>query len=138
MATLAQIGDLLPRRQGLIERVVTITGPGVTKPGNYLIALGTPLRWALEQAGCTSEASSIVLGGPMMGAAISSFDVPFTKGVTGILVLTKHEVNGAFEDLSLHPLRQLRDGLPDAPEPFAAGHAGAQRRATKKWKPSFT
>lgn len=94
VATLAQIGDLLPRRQGLIERVVTITGPGVTKPGNYLIALGTPLRWALEQAGCTSEASSIVLGGPMMGPAISSFDVPFTKGVTGVLVLTKHEVNG--------------------------------------------
>ena len=72
VATLAQIGDLLPRRQGLIERVVTIAGPGVTKPGNYLIALGTPLRWALEQAGCTSDAASVVLGGPMMGPAISS------------------------------------------------------------------
>ena len=94
VATLAQIGDLLPRHQGLIERVVTITGPGVTKPGNYLIALGTPLRWALEQAGCTDEAASVVLGGPMMGPAISGFDVPFTKGVTGVLVLTKREVNG--------------------------------------------
>ncbi len=93
VATLAQIGDLLPRRQGLIERVVTITGPGVTKPGNYLIALGTPLRWALEHAGCTNEAASVILGGPMMGPAISSFDVPFTKGVTGVLVLTKREIN---------------------------------------------
>ncbi|HTS77537.1 MAG TPA: electron transport complex subunit RsxC [Bryobacteraceae bacterium] len=88
VATLAQIGDLLPRHQGLIERVVTIAGPGVAKPGNYLTALGTPLRWALEQAGCAADVASVILGGPMMGAAAGSLDVPLTKGVTGILVLT--------------------------------------------------
>jgi hypothetical protein len=71
---------------GLIERVVTVTGPAITKPGNYLIPLGTPLRWALEQAGCTDQAASVVLGGPMMGASIGSFDIPLTKGVTGVLV----------------------------------------------------
>ena len=94
VATLAQIGELLPRSQGLIERVVTITGPGVRKPGNYLVALGTPLRWALAQAECTDQVSSVILGGPMMGAAAGSLDVPITKGVTGILVLTRNEVNG--------------------------------------------
>jgi electron transport complex protein RnfC len=94
VATLAQIGDLLPRHQGLIERVVTITGPGVTKPGNYLTALGTPLRWALEQAGCKDDVASVILGGPMMGPAVSSLDIPLTKGVTGILVLTSRDVNG--------------------------------------------
>jgi electron transport complex protein RnfC len=94
VATLAQIGELLPRRRGLIERVVTITGPGVRKPGNYLVALGTPLRWALEQADCTDQVSSVILGGPMMGAAAGSLDIPITKGVTGILVLTHKEVNG--------------------------------------------
>jgi electron transport complex protein RnfC len=94
VATLAQIGELLPVRQGLIERVVTITGPGVRKPGNYLVALGTPLRWALEQADCTDQVSSVILGGPMMGAAAGSLDIPITKGVTGILVLTHKEVNG--------------------------------------------
>lgn len=94
VATLAQIGELLPRRQGLIERVVTISGPAVSKPGNYLIALGTPLRWALEQAGCSDQAASVILGGPMMGASISSFDVPVTKGVTGILVFTHQARNG--------------------------------------------
>lgn len=91
VATLAQIGDLLPSRRGLIERVVTIAGPGVTKPGNYLVALGTPLRWALAQAGCTSNVSQVILGGPMMGVATGSLDVPVTKGVTGILVLTQDE-----------------------------------------------
>lgn len=92
VATLAQIGDLLPRHQGLIERVVTITGPGVSNPGNYLAALGTPLRWALEQAGCSKEVASVVLGGPMMGPSIGSLDVPLTKGVTGLLALTAREV----------------------------------------------
>jgi electron transport complex protein RnfC len=96
VATLAQIGDLLPSSRGLIERVVTITGSGVTKPGNYLAALGTPLRWALEQAGCTDQAASVILGGPMMGPAISSLDVPFTKGVTGVLVLSSRDVNGSY------------------------------------------
>jgi len=91
VATLAQIGELLPHRQGLIERVVTVTGPGVNKPGNYLVALGAPVRWVLEQAECTDKATSVVLGGPMMGASIGSFDVPVTKGVTGILVLTNRE-----------------------------------------------
>jgi electron transport complex protein RnfC len=94
VATLAQIGELLPQRQGLIERVVTITGPGVRKPGNYRIALGTPIRWALEQADCSDQVSSVILGGPMMGPSVGSLDVPLTKGVTGILVLTHKEANG--------------------------------------------
>ena len=94
VATLAQIGDLLPHSQGLIERVITIAGPGVSKPGNYLTPLGTPLRFAIEQAGCTDTTASVILGGPMMGAAVSSLDVPVTKGVSGILVLTRQQVNG--------------------------------------------
>ena len=94
VATLAQLGDLLPTRRGLIERVVTIAGPGVTKPGNYLTPIGTPIRYAIEQAGCVDKAASVILGGPMMGASVSSLDVPISKGVSGILVLTKHQVNG--------------------------------------------
>jgi len=92
VATLAQIGDLLPRRQGLIERVVTITGPGVERPGNYLVALGTPLGFALQQAGLREDACEVILGGPMMGGAVASLDVPVTKGITGILVLSSAEV----------------------------------------------
>lgn len=100
VATLAQIGDLLPRRQGLIERVVTITGTAVSKPGNYLMTLGTPLRWALQQAGCTDETAAVILGGPMMGPSISSLDVPITKGVTGILVMSR---NGRSNHVATYP-----------------------------------
>jgi electron transport complex protein RnfC len=92
VATLAQIGELLPESQGLIERVVTITGPGVMRPGNYLMPLGAPLRFVLEQVGFTGSAKQVILGGPMMGASVSSLDVPITKGVSGILVMTEEEV----------------------------------------------
>lgn len=101
VATLAQIGDLLPRHQGLIERVITITGPGVTRPGNYLMALGTPLRFVLESVGFSGGANQVILGGPMMGTAIASLDTPVTKGVSGILVLT--EAEAAEEPPTIYP-----------------------------------
>lgn len=91
VATLAQLGALLPRSRGLIERVVTITGPGIEQPGNYLVALGTPLRFVLEQLGFHGDARQLILGGPMMGISVSSLDVPVAKGVSGILVLTEEE-----------------------------------------------
>ena len=92
VATLAQLGALLPHGQGLIERVVTITGPGIEQPGNYLVALGTPLRFVLEQLGFRGNAGELILGGPMMGVSVASLDVPVTKGVSGILVLTEEAI----------------------------------------------
>ncbi len=87
VATLAQIGELLPQRQGLIERIITVTGEGIEKPGNYLVPLGTPVRHVLACVGLKPGNTRIVFGGPMMGTAISSWDTPITKGVSGILVI---------------------------------------------------
>lgn len=90
--TLAYMGKLLPLGEGMTERVVTVAGPAVARPGNYIVPLGTPLRFLLECVGAHSSASEIILGGPMMGAAISSLDVPITKGVCGVLAFGKAEV----------------------------------------------
>jgi len=89
VGTLAELGRLIPRSQGFIERVVTVAGPGVTKPGNYLVPIGTPLRFVLEQAGVTNESVEVILGGPMMGSAIASLDVPVTKAISGIVVFDR-------------------------------------------------
>lgn len=91
VGTLAALGHLLPRGEGLIERVVTVTGPGVKKPGNYLVPIGTPLRFLLEQAGFSGSEQEVILGGPMMGNAVASLDVPVTKGTSGVLVLSSSE-----------------------------------------------
>jgi len=87
VGTLAQMGELLPNCRGLIERVVTVSGPGVRHPGNYMIPVGTPLRFLLEQVGTTADAHEVILGGPMMGMSVASLDVPVTKAVSGVVVL---------------------------------------------------
>lgn len=86
VGTLAALGKLLPAGQGLVERVVTVTGPGVARPGDYRVPLGTPLSFVLDCAGASAGARQVVLGGPMMGQAVASLDVPVTKGVSGVLV----------------------------------------------------
>jgi electron transport complex protein RnfC len=92
VGTLAQLGSLLPQGQGLIERVVTVAGPEIERPGNYIIPIGTPLDFVLQQVGVKSHTQEIILGGPMMGQAVSSLDTPVTKGVSGILVFGETSV----------------------------------------------
>jgi electron transport complex protein RnfC len=92
VATTAEIGRLLPHGRGIQERVVTITGPGIMKKGNYLIPIGTPLRYALEQVGVEGEISEVYMGGPMMGTAVSNLDISIVKGTSGILVFTEKDV----------------------------------------------
>lgn len=87
VATLAKIGSLLPTGQGLIERIITITGDSLENPGNYLTPIGTPLRHILDYAGFKGEEAGLILGGPMMGTPVRSLDVPVTKGTGGVLVL---------------------------------------------------
>lgn len=91
VATTAEIGRLLPHGRGIMERVITVGGPGVEQKGNYLTPIGTPLRFILEQAGMRADASRVFLGGPMMGQAVSSLDIPLTKGTSGIVVFTEAE-----------------------------------------------
>lgn len=89
--TLAYVGRLLPLGEGMTERVITIAGPSVERPGNYIVPVGTPLRFLLEYVGARSTAREVILGGPMMGTTIPSVDVPITKGVCGVLAFGKKD-----------------------------------------------
>lgn len=89
VATLAELGALLPTGRGLIERIITIAGDDLKKPGNYLAPIGTPLRYLLEYAEFDGEEAELILGGPMMGMPARSLDVPITKGTGAVLVLDK-------------------------------------------------
>lgn len=91
VGTVAQLGELIPESRGLIERVVTVSGCGIEKPGNYMIPIGTPLHYLLSQVGATSEANEVIIGGPMMGMTVASTDVAITKGVSGVVVLEKNK-----------------------------------------------
>ena len=92
VATTAEIGRLLPQGRGIQERVITITGPGIEKKGNYLIPVGTPLRFVLDQVGASEDISEVYMGGPMMGVAVSNLDISIVKGTSGIVAFTPNEV----------------------------------------------
>jgi len=76
----------------LIERVVTITGKGIREPKNMLVRIGTLMSDVVEQCGGLIDgAVKVIAGGPMMGFAQWTLEVPVVKGTSGILVLSEEE-----------------------------------------------
>jgi electron transport complex protein RnfC len=93
VGSIATIAEIFETGLPLIERVVTVTGPGVKKPSNLIIPVGTLLGDVLEFCGgLTDDAAEIVFGGPMMGSSQPDMRTPLIKGTTGIVVLTTNEV----------------------------------------------
>jgi len=91
VATTAEIGRLLPHGRGIQERVITITGPGVEKKGNYRIPIGTPLRFIMDQVRARPNLTRVFMGGPMMGPSASTLDIPVVKGTSGVVAFTEAE-----------------------------------------------
>lgn len=128
VGTLAELGRLIPQRQSFIERVVTVAGSGVGKPGNYLVPIGTPLRFVLEHAGSPRDAVEVILGGPMMGSAIASLDVPVTKAISGILVFDRSTISA--ESRKVYPCihcGECVNACPKGLNPSTLGMLAARR-----------
>lgn len=79
--------------EALTERIVTVTGRGVARPGNYVVPLGTTVAHLVEQAGgYTADAARLLLGGPMMGLALPHDDVALGKTHNCVLVQSADDV----------------------------------------------
>ena len=92
VGSIAAIAEVFETGYPLIERIVTVTGPGIRKPRNLVVPVGTKLRDVIEFCGgLTDDATEILFGGPMMGQPQSDLDVPVLKGTSGIVVLTSRE-----------------------------------------------
>jgi Na+-translocating ferredoxin:NAD+ oxidoreductase subunit C len=77
----------------LIERVVTVTGEGIRNPLNLYAKVGTLIAHLIEECrGLKEDALKVLSGGPMMGFALSSLDVPVTKGTSGIVAMSEMEI----------------------------------------------
>jgi electron transport complex protein RnfC len=89
----AAIAEVFETGLPLIERIVTVSGRGVVKPGNLIVPVGTKLIDLLDYCGgLTDDVAEVVVGGPMMGLAQANLEAPVTKGTTGVVVLTRDEV----------------------------------------------
>jgi len=117
--TAASICRAVYDKMPLYQRIVTVAGGAVNKPANYIVRIGTPLSALVEQSGGLKEdAGKILIGGPMMGIATHSFDVPVTKGTSAVLVLTEKEAHQPAESACIRCGRCVR-ACPMFLEPYA-------------------
>ncbi|NIA21517.1 MAG: electron transport complex subunit RsxC [Anaerolineaceae bacterium] len=79
--------EALRWRRPLTERLLTITGDAVEKPGNFSVRLGTSVASLAEAAGLRDDVGKVICGGPMMGLALSSVETYTIKGFSGLLCL---------------------------------------------------
>lgn len=92
VGTIVAIADYFNAGLPFIERLVTVSGPGIEYPANLIAPLGTPVREVLRFCGgLKEETREVIMGGPMMGTPIASLDVPILKSSSGILAFTAHE-----------------------------------------------
>ena len=94
VSTAKAIYDAVVYGKPLYEKVVTIAGKGIGRPANLQVKIGTKLKDIVEHLGGLKPGlSKIILGGPMMGFAVSSLEVPVTKTTSAVLFLTADEID---------------------------------------------
>jgi electron transport complex protein RnfC len=92
VGTAFAVYEAIQKNKPLFERVVTITGKSVKKPGNFFVRTGTPVINLIEAAGGMPEdTGKIVSGGPLMGKSLYSADVPVVKGTSGIILFPRQD-----------------------------------------------
>lgn len=94
VGTCVAVADAVLRRRPLIERVVTVSGEAAERPGNFLVRLGTPVQALIDAVGTRPGFRRLISGGPMMGFAQETPEIPVTKGTSGILLLEGEPVDG--------------------------------------------
>ncbi|MEL4429060.1 electron transport complex subunit RsxC [Shewanella mangrovisoli] len=99
VGTAFAIHQAVTQGKPLIERVVTVTGQNVGKPGNYWLPIGTPVKHVLKHTEFNAEADQkVIIGGPMMGHALPTIQVPILKGTNCILVPSSQEIGTTPEE----------------------------------------
>lgn len=92
VGTAFAVYEAVQKNKPLFERIITITGKSVKKPSNLLARVGTPMSELINFCGGLPEdTGKVIAGGPMMGKALSSIDVPMTKGSSGLLIMPSLE-----------------------------------------------
>lgn len=82
------------KNKPLFERYTTVTGKQVKNPGNFLVRMGTPMSQLIDACGGLPEGDNKILaGGPMMGKALTTTEVPICKGTNSVTILTDKDAH---------------------------------------------
>ena len=80
------------KHKPLFERYTTVTGQQLQNPGNFLVRMGTPMKDLIDACGGMPEGDNKLLaGGPMMGKALTSVEVPICKGTNSVTIISGEE-----------------------------------------------
>lgn len=89
VGTAFAVYEAVMKRKPLFERYTTVTGKQLVSPANFLVRMGTPMSVLIEACGGMPEGDNKVLaGGPMMGKALNTVDVPICKGTNSVTILS--------------------------------------------------
>ncbi|MGE5421997.1 MAG: electron transport complex subunit RsxC [Ignavibacteriales bacterium] len=94
VGTAVAVCDAVRNGIPLIERVVTVSGGAIKEPKNLKLRIGTLFSEAIAHCGgYKAPVRKLILGGPLMGTAQYTDDVPVIKGTSGILAFTREDVH---------------------------------------------
>ncbi|HCD5110262.1 TPA: electron transport complex subunit RsxC [Escherichia coli] len=97
----------------ITERVVTLTGEAIARPGNVWARLGTPVRHLLNDAGfCPSADQMVIMGGPLMGFTLPWLDVPVVKITNCLLAPSANELGEPQEEQNCIRCSACADACP--------------------------
>jgi len=95
VATAAAVADFFLWGQPLISRIVTVSGDGVSQPRNLEARIGTPVAELIALAGgYQHEPRRLIMGGPMMGVALASDELPITCATSCLIAATASDLGG--------------------------------------------
>ena len=94
--TLVAINRELKEGKPVLDRIFTVTGDAVANPGNFEYCIGMSYAEILEEAGGFKEdPEKMISGGPMMGFAVFSLEIPTTKTSSSLLCFKKDDVSAS-------------------------------------------
>ena len=92
VGTTYAVYEAVMKHKPLFERYTTVTGKKLQSPGNYLVRMGTPMKDLIDACGGMPEGDNKLLaGGPMMGKALTTVEVPICKGTNSVTILSGEE-----------------------------------------------
>jgi len=98
VGTAVALAQAVVEGRPLLDRVITVSGPSISRPANVRVPVGTPISHVIEHlGGLKDDVARVVLGGPMTGTAQSSLSVAVVKGTSGILAMNK-EITARLDD----------------------------------------
>jgi electron transport complex protein RnfC len=102
VGTVLAIYEAVYLSKPLVERIISVTGPCMREPMNINVRLGTLVSDLANAFGpFAKEPRKVVIGGPMMGLAQYTMEVPVTKGMSAVLFLSKDEIEEPKESVCI-------------------------------------